>query len=355
MLVHLSLSLKILGCQSIVGVFENLHRPSIEVCEQVRRRGIPVEVIRCRGKFDWSVVSTIRDCIKARKIDLIHTHGYKSNVYGYIAARPLGIPLIATCHNWPGKTVPLRLYYRLDQVVLRRFDRVAAVSERVEQSLRRAGIPAGKTCVIENGIDVSGFANSESSRGRDPEHSFRMRVGVVGRLASEKGIGILLRAAREILKSCPETEFVLVGDGPERENLESLARELGIDKEVVFAGFRSDMPGVYASLHVFVLASLNEGMPMALLEAMAAGKPIVATRVGAIPRLVIPEQTGLLVEPGDVTALQGAILRLLRDPDFRWKLGCAGRRFITEHFSADAMAHRYLSLYREMTDNRAAA
>jgi glycosyltransferase involved in cell wall biosynthesis len=300
-------------------------------------------------------VRRIRDCIKRRKIDLVHAHGYKSNIYAYAAARPSRVPLVATCHNWPGKTISLRLYYKLDHLLLRRFDRIAAVSTQVVESLRRARIPASKICLVANGIDVSCFANSTASRQGNSTHSNSVRIGTVGRLVPDKGVRFLLLAAREILNRCPKTEFHVIGEGPERPELELLAGQLGIEKEVVFLGAQSDMPSIYASFDIFVLPSLNEGMPLSLLEAMAAGKPAVATRVGAISSLVLQNQTGLLVEPRDTLGLRDAVLRLIYEPGLRLQIGRAGQRFVSEQFSARAMAGNYLKLYQELVDHRAAA
>jgi len=355
MLLHLCSSLTGLGCQSVAGVFENLHRPHLEVAARLRDLKIPVEIIQCRGRLDWGAVRRIRDCIKSRKIDLIHAHGYKSNIYSYAAARPSGVPLVATCHNWPGKTISLRLYYKLDQLVLRRFDRIAAVSNQVVESLRRARIPASKICLVANGIDVWCFANSTASPVGNSTQSNPVRIATVGRLVPDKGLRFLLLAAREILNRCPKTEFHVIGEGPERPELELLAGQLGIEKEVVFRGIQSDMPSIYASLDIFALPSLNEGMPLALLEAMAAGKPVVATPVGAIPSLILQNQTGLLVEPRDTLALRDALLRLIDEPRLRLQIGQAGQRLVTEQFSARAMAGNYLKLYQELVAHRAAA
>jgi glycosyltransferase involved in cell wall biosynthesis len=348
MLLQLCGSLRSLGCGSVVGVFENLHHPHLEVAEQVRARGIPVEIIPCRGRLDWDAVREIRKCIEVRRIDLIHTHGYKANLYGYAADRPFDLPLLATCHNWAGRTISLKTYYLLDRIVLKRFDRIVAVSDRIVSLLRRTGIPQEKISRINNGIDIRNFSGSPISLQKHETDHVSARVGVVGRLAHEKGLQFFLKAAREILNEQPKTEFLVVGDGPERAKLESIAHKLGMDKEVTFTGTRSDMPQVYASMDIFVLPSLNEGMPLALLEAMAAGKPVVATRVGAIPSLVIPGQTGLMVEPRDASALRDSILQLINDSKLRQKLGQAGQRTVSDRFSAETMASNYLDLYRDL-------
>jgi len=148
--------------------------------------------------------------------------------------------------------------------------------------------------------------------------------------------------------------FVVIGAGPDREQLEHLARELSIKQNVRFTGQCTDMPGAYASMDVFVLASIDEGMPMAVLEALASKKPVVATSVGAVPRLIIPEETGLLVAPRDVHGLKLAILRLLNDSSLRWRLGNAGEALVKRSHSHDIMAQNYLQLYQQITGQLAA-
>jgi len=354
MLLHLCSSLRPLGCQVIAGVFENSRCPHLEVAEQMRSRGIPVEIIQCRGRFDWSAVRSIRNCIESRKIDVLHAHGYKSNFYGY-AARPSGLPLVATCHNWPGKTIFLRAYYRLDLVVLKRFDKVVAVSEKISESLRLSKIPPSKICMIRNGIDVLNFRSRNESHQVGSTDQSKMRIGVVGRLVPEKGFHYFLHAAREILNRYPKTEILIVGDGPQRAELESLVRDFGIGSQVVFVGVTDNMRSVYSSVDMVVLPSLNEGLPLVLLEALAAGKPVVATNVGGIPSLITSGETGLLVEPRDVRALRDSVLHLLNDSSLRQKIGERGQKMVAEQFSAEAMADSYFKIYCELLGSCSAA
>ncbi len=167
--------------------------------------------------------------------------------------------------------------------------------------------------MIVNGVDINQFDGATPTLRNELEDAAGSVVGFVGRLVPDKGGALLLQAAKRVLAVCPEAKFVFVGDGPSRNEWETLAAQLGIHENVVFAGVRKDMPGVYASLDIAVLPSLVESMPMCLLEAMASSRPVIATRVGAVPRLVIPEETGLLLKPGDVNELTSAILRLLQD------------------------------------------
>ena len=351
MVLHLCVSLRSLGCQVTAGIFENSLAPHLEVAERIRSRGIPVELIRCRGRFDWGALRTIRNCLDARKIDVLHTHGYKSNCYGY-AANSADRPLIATCHNWPGTTTPLRLYYRLDRLLLRRFDKVVAVSQKVSDSLRRARIAPEKISIIRNGVDVSSFPSGSEAYKADSGGGGKMRIGVVGRLVPEKGLRYFLLAAREIVETHPNTEVVVAGDGPQRPELESLVRDLGIAKQVIFLGVVDDMPRIYSSLDMVVMPSLDEGLPLVLLEALAAGKPVVATKVGGIPGLIIEGRTGLLVEPKDARALRDAVLRLMSDEALRKRISEDGKKMVRQEYSAHIMARNYLNAYCELLRGR---
>jgi glycosyltransferase involved in cell wall biosynthesis len=175
-------------------------------------------------------------------------------------------------------------------------------------------------------------------------------VGTVGRLVPQKGLEYFLRAAREVLLDFPNVNFVVIGAGPDREKLEQMARDLAIEQNVRFTGLCTDMPGAYASMDVFVLASLDEGMPMAVLEALASKKPVVATSVGAVPRLIIHEKTGFLVAPRDVQGLKQAILRLLNDSALRSQLGNAGEVLVKRNHSHENMAQNYLHVYEQVAD-----
>jgi len=171
-------------------------------------------------------------------------------------------------------------------------------------------------------------------------------VGLVGRLAWEKGIDVYLRAAASVAGVVPEARFVVVGEGPDRGKLERLVDELKIGGRVSMLGRREDMPGVYASLDVVVSSSRQEGLPMAILEGMASGLPLVATAVGEVPT-VVSEGTGVLVPADDVGALTAGISELLRDPERRARLGAAARKLIEDEYSAERMTADYLRVYDE--------
>jgi len=350
--VELAVALGGLGCRSTVGVFENQHKPNIEVLKAAERRGLETVRIPCAGRLDRNAIRKIREFIDEHSIDLVHSHGYKSNLYGYLGARAVKVPVVSTCHGWPGKTQALRLYYTLDRLLLKRFDQVVAVSDAIGDTLREKRIAEERIERIDNGIDVERFANVPAERRQRAQRIDGTRIGFVGRLAPEKGLVYLLTAAQSVVRQYPRVRFHLVGDGPDLPQLKALTKQLEIEDNIIFAGYSKDIRNALVEFDVFVLPSTTEGMPMALLEAMAAGTPVIASRVGAIPTIVIPNQTGLLVEPGDVRSLEAALLQYLRDPAFAGKMGASAAEMVHSRYSSAKMAQSYLDVYRRTITGR---
>jgi len=341
----LARDLEELGCWVRVGIFQNEHCPPNSVADQLEKRGVRLTRIVCRGRWDRAASRQIRDIIRSEQIQLVHSHGYKSNLYGYMASRGMEVPRVATCHLWTRQTAAIRIYEFIDAMLLRRFDAVVAVSGVIAQDLRGMGISEGKISTIDNGIDLAPFASAQPALAQEIAKGDRLLIGTAGRMVAQKGMDYFLRAAREVLNEAPQTMFAIVGDGPDRQKLEGLAQELKISEQVIFTGSRTDMPQVYASFDVFVLASIDEGMPMAILEALASSRAVVATQVGAVPKLIVAGQTGMLVPATDVRALADAILVLVRNPDLRARLGRGGSALVQKQFSSRVMSEQYLRLY----------
>jgi len=356
MLLALARTLPALGCGSMVGVFRDGRPGEGELEKRAARLGLQVVTVACNGRCDWRAVGRIRELVARHGVDVLHTHGYKADVMGCAAAWPNRVALVATCHNWPSRLPSMRAYAAIDRIVLRYFDRVATASGPVAASLLRWKVAAHKLKTIPNGVDMEPFSETV----RDPARSMRsefgavtgLLVGCVGRLVPDKGGAVLLSAAQAVLAVYPNAKFVFAGEGPARTEWQALAIKLGIASQVVFAGRREDMPAFYSSVDIVVLPSLNEAMPMCLLEALAAAKPVVATTVGAIPKVIVPGVSGLLCEPGDARALALAILRLLRDPELGRRLANHGKAYVKRHFAAEVVARSYVGLYHEALSSR---
>ena len=343
MLLNLCASQEQSGCQNSLLIFYNVHVPNVEFYERARRRGLSVRMVHCNGRADCRAVRQIEEYIQEDAVDLVHTHGYKADLYGYLAAWRCNKPVVATCHNWVGGTAALGIYNHLDRMVLKKFDALAAVSDAVAHRLLAFGVPTEKIKTIANGIDVPAFERAEPLPLLKAEDG--TMVGVVARLDLQKGFEYLLQAARELCKTFHGLKIIIVGEGPDRGAIEEIIRQYGLQSNVVLAGQQSNMPAVYAAMDIFVLPSLNEGLPMTVLEAMAASKPVVATRVGAIPSVIKDGENGLLVTPKDSVGLRNAIASVLDDPERRRRMGDQAHAWVSQNYTSEAMALRYREMY----------
>jgi glycosyltransferase involved in cell wall biosynthesis len=345
-ILNLSRTLNEGSHSSVLGVFSNSANPNLQLHEAAARENIESHLIPCDGQIDRTVTTSIRNLAAHTNADLVHAHGYKADIYTYFALRESDIPLVSTCHTWYDNDLFVSLYGMADRLILRRFAAVVAVSDEVKQRLLNAGVHEDKIHLIQNGIDLRPFDNvAPSLRKNLPDN--RPIVGLVGRLSTEKGVDIFLRAAASVLTELPSTKFVVVGDGPDREKLESLIDELKIRASVSMLGRRDDMPSVYASFEIMVSESRQEGLPIAILEGMASRRPLIATNVGAVPTVVLDDCTGVLLPPEDIEALASEIVNLLSDSPRRESLGAAARKLVEEEFSAVRMTADYLRVYEE--------
>jgi glycosyltransferase involved in cell wall biosynthesis len=267
--------------------------------------------------------------------------------YGLLAAILARVPAIVA-------TEQLFVDYPWDRAILvqhrlmmLKIDRYVAVSEHVAQRLRNTfHVPPHKLEVIYNAIPTARFDRPACPEFRRTLSAMEERpiVLTIARLDEQKGLKYLLQTAQSV----PDAVFVLVGDGPERSALESQAQSLGVDGHVVFLGHRQDIPDLLANCDLFVLPSLFEGLPVSVLEAMAAGKPVIASDIGGTDEAVVHGVSGLLVPPGDAEALAAAIQKLLLDAPLRQEFGKAGKARAVSVFSAESMVQRVSSLYEAL-------
>jgi glycosyltransferase involved in cell wall biosynthesis len=279
---------------------------------------------------------------------IVHLNSAKAAALGRPAAWLGRVPIrIYTVHGWAFRAhgAPASALYRWAERVLRP---LTTVTVCVSDSERGAGL-AAHTCeerttvVIRNGVDPGGFRAGEA-------HSGRPRIVTVGRLQAPKDAVTLVRALAGLRGR--SFEALLVGDGPDRPAVEEEVRRLGLESAVELLGERDDVPELLGTADVFVLSSNSEGLPLSILEAMAAGLPVVASNVGGVAEVVVDGATGLLVPPGDAQRLAAAIERLLEDPVLRRRLGEAGRIRVAEHFDLAAVHQAHLDLYRRVLARR---
>src|SRR5262249_38555149 len=261
--------------------------------------------VQCQSatRYFLHVISEVARELERLKADVVLCHGYKANILGRPAARRRGIPAIAVSRGWTAESWRVRLYEWMDRMHLRFMDRVIAVSQAQAEKVKACGVNDARINVIPNSIDPERFADPDPRYRTRMERYFRhgvsLIIGAAGRFSPEKGFDVLVQAAATVMEACPEVGFVLFGDGPEEGNLQPRIPMLGPARRVVMAGFRSDLDRYLPQLDLFVLSSHTEGMPNVVLEACAAGVPVVATAVGGTPEVVDDEASGWLVQSGD--------------------------------------------------------
>jgi L-malate glycosyltransferase len=292
---------------------------------------------------------------KKSNVRIIHTHKYKDTILAAPAAKLCGIPhVVRTVHGLREPFTGLQAFkmsvYEAVERNVHRYcvDSIIGVSSQIENKYRVEGTLSGVTC-IRNGIDLdegSDHTDRWDTRRELGIDKATCLIGTIGRLTPVKGIPYLLQAAKILLRHGANVKVLVVGDGSIRGDLETEARHLGISGSVVFLGHREDTGELLRAMDIFVLPSLSEGIPMALLEAMAACRAIVASRVGGIPEIIEDGLEGFLVEPTDMKGLAEKCRRLIEFPDVAGKLGEQGRKRVERDFSATAMADRVASVYK---------
>jgi glycosyltransferase involved in cell wall biosynthesis len=330
---------------------------STAIVSAAKTAGIDAVALPCRGWLDWNAIQGLKSLVEEENIEILHCHEPKSRLYGAIVSRMTGIPMVATHHLWTGQNLRTRLVESIDAAVLHGCDKVIAVSSSVAESMRRVLVSSRQIEVILNGIDLSSFQDelpTDELRASLGIPSGLPVIGAVGRLDIQKGHERLIEAARKITDAGQDAFYIIAGEGVERPRLEALVRDLGLSDRVLLPGYQSDIRPYLAMMDVFVLPSRREGTPMALLEAMAMRKPVVATAVGGVPDVLTDGVDGIML-PENGAGLGDALLRLLRDPAFARQMARAGRRRVETEFSSSRMAGRYEDVYRRCLVSRGQA
>jgi glycosyltransferase involved in cell wall biosynthesis len=325
------------------------------LADELIDEGFAVEALDRRPGLDRALARRLRDRAAHHRVDLIHAHQYTPFFYsalarGVLSRQLLGTGVLFTEHGRHVPDTPSLKRRLANKLFLKKTDRVTAVSAFVKDALiKHEGLPASRIDIVHNGIDP-GPEPTDNDReqareqlGLSPDRPVVMQVA---RFHPVKDHATALRAWSIVHAQMPEALLVFVGDGPERENLESLTKQLGLEDAVRFTGAINNARDLIPAADLCMLSSLSEGLSVTLLEAMAAGKPIVATDVGGNPEAVVNGETGLLAPARDPEALAGCIIQLLPNAPYTARaLGQAGRQRLLEHFTADRMHRVYADRY----------
>lgn len=341
--------------ESIVGAVNDGDYDDVPLCRMAQSRGFESVVIRGHGRVNLAAVRELRRYIVANRIDILHTHFYKADLIGLLAARGTDCLVMTTPHGWAVRPTPsLWVYERLTKLSFSFMDAVVPLSTGLMQSLKWTPGLSGKLYLIENAVDLS-EAKQECALEAGLaalRASGKFVLGYVGRLDAGKDLETLLRAMAD--NHHPHWHVVLVGAGDHGDQLRALVTELGIGDRVTFTGYREDRMAFLKGFDVFVLPSRSEGIPRCLMEAMAAGVPIVASDIPGCRNLVDGSSTGLLFPVGDERALRERVVELSESPERRVSIVEGARRFIEAKFSCERMAREYESLYEKLIQKRSA-
>jgi L-malate glycosyltransferase len=318
----------------------------------VAAMGIPLVGLNLlqKGGMDRRVVPALVDLIRRERIDLVHSHLYHANFYGRLAARKAGVAAVASIHNTYTKH---KLHRQLINWYLGRHTAaIIAGSEEIKRDVVRYDhVPETLVEVIPNSVDLS-RSHSTLSRGQARERldiaANAIVLGTVGRLEEQKGHRFLIEAIALLRAQGVHALLLLVGEGREGAALKTLTASLGLEQQVMFLGTRDDLGDLFRAMDLFVMPSLWEGLSLAMLSAMAAELPVVATSVGGVPQVLGDDEYGYTVAAGDAAALAERIARCLADPSAMSRMGEKGAQRVRGNYSDEAMVRRVEAVYERV-------
>ncbi len=343
------------GLDAQLALLTTRDQPLHDYRELLRQRGIPLHAFAMRGHLEPQLLLRLRALMQELRPSLVHTHLFHADLYGALAARWAQVPaLVSSRHN--DNAFRRRQPWRgLNRRLWRMADAGIAISQAVADFVVEVeNAPRDKLRVIHYGLQWQPSPNAERQalrRSMRTQLGFAQTqplLGMACRLIEQKSVSDALQAFAGTRSEFPEARLLIAGDGPLRAQLESEATQAGLTGSVRFLGWRDDVPQLLAACDLFLMPSLWEGFGLVLLEAMAQGLPVVASRVSAIPEIVVAGETGLLAPPRDVPALREALLTLLRDPPLARHMGLMGMERLETHFSEQRMLDETLALYHEL-------
>lgn len=346
------------GSEVVIGSIREPHESGRPLDAAARAAGIPLQSLPMKAGFSMDGMRSLVRYAREARVDVIHSHGYKSNILLALARTfECTPPIVSTVHGWTARAggfSKLHLYEWLDRRLLRRLDALVFVSRAMLRHPAVSPALAARATVIHNGL-AGGSAPAEHRERTPLEQNViafcerRFTIGAIGRLSIEKGFDVLIRALGALRASGLDVQVALLGEGPERGALESLARELGVQDRLLLAGYVPDAFRMLPFFQVCALTSHTEGLPMVVLEAANAGIPQVATDVGGVTEVLENDVSGLVTPPNAVEAIAAALARLHQSPELAQRLAQAASKTVKEQFSVESMRAGYDALYERIS------
>jgi len=349
-------ALRALGVDAEVVLLQEPGRPVAQLVRAFLAAGVPTFELAINMDLDPWLVGRLARLVRSRGAHAVHTHGVHADLYGRLCLQGLdGVLLLQTRHN-DDRFRRLWIMRLLNQWLARRCVRIVAISDAVREFVCAVeGIPPRKVERIYYGLDAAPAPQNVVDLRTELGWAGAPLIGFVGRLTGQKGVDVLLNAFAIVHRALPTARLLLIGDGPQRAALAALAGRLQISAAVHFAGWREDARAQMAALNVLAIASRWEGFGLVTLEAMQAGVAVVASRVSALPEIVLDGETGLLVPAANAAKLAAALLALLQDPQRAMQLGENGRLRAAQLFTVKQMAVQHAALYLSLAAPAAAA
>jgi len=322
---------------------------SLEEGETFQESGIETKKFRFNGLWDIRIWWRLYQDMKANRYDIVHTHGFKADLWGAIVGRLTGVPMIvSTIHNQEQYLENPIVGFLEKWIISPINDTIIVVSDGVKRFLiKTTGIPEKKIKKVCYGINPADINIDGEQDIREELGIYKdvPLIGCIGRLVKQKGHIYLIQAARKVLEKFPRAKFLIIGKGKLEKNLKKLTLDINLNSNIIFMGFRTDIYPIIDKMDLIVMPSLWEGFGLVLLEAMALGKPIVATNVGGIPEVIEDKETGILVSPNDPNILAEAIIYLLNNDSLAARMGERGKLTIRERFSLTRMVENIELIY----------
>lgn len=349
--VDLSLWMRKKGVSVIIGCLDQIGPLGISLQEE----GFHLKLFQRKPGFDRTLPIRLAAFASREKCDLVHAHQYTPFFYAALAKLLTKFSLVFTEHGRFYPDVPNWKRRIFNRIIGKNVDWITAVSQEVRKSLEKTeSFPPDHIEVLHNGIDLSIFPKKHNLRKKFRKESGipdeALVIGTVARLNVIKNQKFLIEAFHVLRKSIPGIYLLIIGDGPERFSLQTQVKALGLHHEVLFVGEQRNIPEWFNKIDIFALSSLSEGMPMTLLESMAAKVPIITTDVGGIREMLVPNKEALLIKSGDIKAFSEGMKKLIQDPFLRNELSEHAKMRVTKEFSLEVICRRYLEIYGKVTE-----